>query len=118
MEIHDSREIADAFIEQVHTAVWCNVATVDHKGRPCSRVLHPIWEVVADRPVGWIATGRHTLKTKHLAGQLAVSLAYIANPLQPTYAEYIAEWDDSDETRARIWDWFGSEPAPFGYDLS
>ena len=118
MEVAEFAEIAPAFMEQVHTHVWCNVATVNGRGRPRSRVLHPIWEVVADRPVGWIATGRHTLKTQHIAIQPAVSLAYIAQPLQPVYVDCQATWDDAAETKKRIWDWFGREPAPLGYDLA
>ena len=37
-------ETASAFVKMAHEIVWCNVATIDKKGRPRSRVLHPIWE--------------------------------------------------------------------------
>lgn len=118
MKVTDFQQMADAFIEQVHTIVWCNVATVDTKERPRSRVLHPIWEIVEGKPVGYIATGRHTLKTKHVEKRPFLSLAYIANPIKPVYADCHVQWDDTPETKQRIWDWFGREPQPLGYDLS
>lgn len=116
-EVTDFTEMAEAFIDKVHTMVWCNMATVDRIERPRSRVLHPIWEVVDGRPVGWIATGRQTLKTKHLDERPYVSLAYIADPIKPVYAECHAQWADDAETKQRIWEWFGSTPPPLGYDL-
>ena len=62
MEVASFSELEAEFIERVHRVVWCNVATIDTHNRPRSRILHTIWE----GPVGWIATNRHTLKTKHL----------------------------------------------------
>lgn len=109
-------EISEQFIERVHQMVWCNVATVDGHGRPRSRVLHPIWEVVHGRPLGWIATGRHTLKAKHLAARPYLSIAYVADPLKPIYAECQAEWADDLATKDRIWNWFKETPPPLGYD--
>ncbi len=107
-------ELEQEFIQRAHTMVWCNVTTIDTRNRPRSRVLHPIWE----GSIGWIATGRNTLKTKHLAHNLFVSLAYIADPLRPVYAECQAAWDDSSASKARIWDLFKSTPQPLGYDLA
>ena len=37
-------KVAPAFIEMTQQIVWCSAATVDTKGRPRSRILHPIWE--------------------------------------------------------------------------
>ena len=37
MKIATFAEIADEFLERVNKAVWCNVATIDTKGRPRSR---------------------------------------------------------------------------------
>jgi general stress protein 26 len=107
-------DIEEDFIKRAHTMVWCNVATVDTQGRPRSRVLHPIWE----GQTGWIATGRHTLKAKHLAQNPHVSLAYIADPLRPIYIDCIATWDDDPGAKQRIWDLFKAAPAPLGYDLA
>lgn len=107
-------ELEQEFISRVHKMVWCNVCTIDTKNRPRSRVLHPIWE----GSTGWIATGRHTLKTKHLDNNPNVSLAYIENPLKPVYAECTAEWVDDMTEKQRLWDLFGNTPPPIGYNLA
>lgn len=107
-------DIESEFIENVHKVVWCNVTTVDTENRPRSRVLHPIWEGAT----GWIATGRHTLKTKHLEHNPYVSLAYIADPFKPIYIEAKAEWDDDMAQKERIWNLFKNAPQPLGYDLA
>ena len=65
------RSVAEAFVEMAHRIVWASAATVDTHGRPRSRVLHPIWDVVGDGRevdlVGWIATGPTPVKAAHLA---------------------------------------------------
>jgi hypothetical protein len=85
MNVADFAEIEQEFIERVHRRVWCSAATVDTRNRPRSRVLHPIWE----GSTGWVMTGRHTLKTKHLAYSPFLSLTYldIADTFKSVYAE-------------------------------
>src|SRR5690606_4076991 len=61
LNIADFSEIEAEFIQRVHTMVWCNVATVDSRNRPRSRVLHPIWE----GSTGWITTHRSSHKARH-----------------------------------------------------
>ena len=56
-------ELEADFIERVHSAVWCNVSTLDARNRLRSRILHPIWEGLT----GWIATRRLSPKAAHLA---------------------------------------------------
>jgi general stress protein 26 len=107
-------EIEEEFIARVHEAVWCNVATVDGRGWPRSRVLHTIWE----GPVGWIATGRQSFKARQIARQPHVSLAYLADPLKPVYVDCVAEWQDDPAEKRRLWDLFGAAPPPLGYDLA
>ena len=63
MKTNNFADIQEEFIERVHNDVWCSVATVNRANRPRSRVLHPIWE----GQTGWIATGRQSHKSKHLA---------------------------------------------------
>jgi general stress protein 26 len=116
VKIDTFAEIESEFIGRVHTMVWCSVATIDTKNRPRSRILHPIWEIQDGRPVGWIATSRHSPKSKHLAHNPYVSLAYIANVFQPVYVDCTAQWDDHLETKQRIWELFRTTPPPLGYD--
>ena len=48
--------VEDEFITVAHRIVWCGVATVDRRGRPRSRILHPYWERTGD---GRARLGRH-----------------------------------------------------------
>jgi general stress protein 26 len=112
MKVNSFSEIETEFIQRVHTMVWCSVATVDSKGRPRSRVLHPIWE----GSTGWITTHRSSHKAQHLARNPYVSLAYVTDIHKPVYADCTAEWVDDLDGKQRIWDLFKSTPEPLGYD--
>lgn len=111
-------ETAPAFVEMAHRIVWCSVATVDARGRPRSRVLHPIWQWDGDDLVGWIATGPTPVKRAHLAGSPNVSCNYWSPDHDTCVAECRAEWAFDDETRTMVWDLFANGPAPVGYDPS
>ena len=106
--------IADEFTARVHKAVWCNVATVDARGWPRSRVLHTLWE----GQTGWIATGRRSFKARQIARQPHVSLAYLADPFKPVYVDCVAEWQDDPTEKRRLWEIFAASPPPLGYDLA
>jgi general stress protein 26 len=112
MRVTSFTEIEADFLARVREIVWCNVATVDRRGRPCSRVLHPIWEGAT----GWILTDRHSTKEKHLASNPYVSLCYANANLEQVYAESRAEWEDRPAEKARLWDLFAATPPPVGYD--
>lgn len=112
METHSFADIQQEFEARVTRIVWCTVATVDRRGRPRTRILHPIWE----GPSGWIATGRHSLKAKHLAGNQHVSLTYWDPQHQQVYVEAVAAWDDDPAQKQHIWDLYVSTPPPLGYD--
>jgi hypothetical protein len=85
---------------------------MDRQGRPRTRVLHPIWEGVT----GWIATGRHSFKERHLAENPFVSLSYWDAEQKQVYADCKTEWADSMEDKRRIWELYKSTPPPLGYD--
>jgi general stress protein 26 len=106
------QEIAATFDERVRRIVWCTVTTTDTKGRPFSRILHPVWEGAT----GWIATGRQTLKTKHLAKNPMVAVSYWDPAHDTVIAQCRATWCDDDATKRRIWDLLASTPPPVGYD--
>jgi hypothetical protein len=108
--------VAPAFVEMAHKIVWCSAATVDVRGRPRSRVLHPIWEWDGENLVGWIGTGPTPTKRAHLEASPHVSLNYW-DPSQDTcVAECRAEWAFDAATRIRIWDLYKSTAPPLGYD--
>ena len=118
MDVGSFEEIAEKFNERVNRIVWCSVTTVDRKGRPRSRILHPVWE----GSIGWIATGRHSHKEKHLSDNPYVSLTYFdqpgGNPMaqQQVYAECKTEWEDDPDEKRRLWDLVKNAPPPVGYD--
>lgn len=105
-------EIEKEFLDRVGRIVWCTVSTVDTKGRPYSRILHPVWE----GSTGWIATGRQTLKAKHLAKNPNVSLAYWDSQHDTAVVQARGEWCDDLATRTRIWSLLKTTPPPVGYD--
>lgn len=105
-------DVEKEFTDRVGRIVWCTVATVDTKGRPYARILHPIWEGAT----GWIATGRQTLKTKHLAKNPHVALAYWDAQQDTAVVHARAEWCDDAVTQSRIWNLLKAAPPPLGYD--
>lgn len=107
-------DIEKEFLDRVGRIVWCTVATMDTKGRPYARILHPVWE----GSTGWIATGRQTLKTKHLAKNPYVALSYWDPQHDTAVVQARAEWCDDAATKSRIWDLIKNAPPPVGYDLS
>ena len=112
------KEVAPAFIDMAHHIVWCSVATVDHQGRPRSRILHPYWEWDGETLVGWIATGPTPTKRSHLQKSPYVSCNYWTDNHDTCAAECAATWMFDDETRIAVWDKFKNAPAPVGYDPS
>lgn len=111
-------EIAPAFVEMAHSIVWCTAATVDAKGRPRSRVLHPIWEWDDDNLTGWIMTGPTPIKLAHLEASPHLSCNYWTQSHDTCVAECRAQWANDGATKQMVWDLFANGPAPVGYDPS
>lgn len=105
-------EIEQEFVQRAHAMVWCNGATIDERGRPRSRVLHPIWQA----QIGWITTGRGTAKLRHIVANGWLSLAYVADPMRPVYAECRAVWRDDPAAKRHVWELFVQAPEPLGFD--
>jgi hypothetical protein len=109
-------EVAPAFVEMAHQIVWCTVATVDSKGRPRSRVLHPIWEWDGEQLVGWVGTAPTPLKRAHLDAHPYVSANYWSPAQDTCVAECRAQLLYDPDTRTRVWNLLKNGPAPVGYD--
>lgn len=104
----------DAIVGAVN---YATMTTVDTLGRPRSRVLIPVWETVAEHPVGWLGTYRTPVKAAHIAGNPHVTFSYWS-PAQNTVAvDAVAAWTDDPSERAHVWDLYrhGSPPGA-GYD--
>ncbi|MCG8588238.1 MAG: pyridoxamine 5'-phosphate oxidase family protein [Proteobacteria bacterium] len=109
-------ETAPAFVAMAHRIVWGSIATVDAKGRPRSRVLHPIWEWDGNELVGWVGTGPTPTKRAHLDASPFASINYWEPGQDTCVAECRATWCFDVETRKRIWEAYKSAPPPLGYD--
>jgi hypothetical protein len=112
MQVSHFSEIEAEFIARVHQMVWCSVATVDAQERPRSRILHPIWEGAT----GWIGTHPDSHKARHLERNPYMSLAYVANVMNPVYVDCKAQWIDDLDVKRRVWNLFRDAPEPLGYD--
>jgi len=112
MEVKKFEDIQSEFMDRAQQAVYCNVATVDLKNRPRSRVMHVVWE----GPVGWVITWPESHKAKHLATNPYVSLAYVNNPMKPVYVECSAKWLEEVEEKRRIWELHKTISPPLGFD--
>jgi len=106
------------FLQLTREIVWCTVTTVDAKGRPRSRVLHPIWQVVDGLPVGWIVTGKTPIKAGHLAANPHVACSYWSPAQNTVYADCVASWVEDPQVKQQVWDLFMTTPPPVGYDLT
>src|SRR5215207_2480631 len=84
--------VAEAFIAIAHRVVWCTLATVDRRGRPRSRVVHPIWEHGGDSLFGWLTSRPTPLRRAHLAANPYVSCSYWDPAHDVAVAECRAEW--------------------------
>src|SRR5438309_10816487 len=104
-------EIAPAFVEMAHRIVWSTAATVDAKGRPRSRILHPIWEWDGTQLVGWIGTSPTLIKRAHLDANPYMSVNYWAPTHDTCVAECRAALVFDDATRIRVWNLFAHAPA-------
>jgi pyridoxine/pyridoxamine 5'-phosphate oxidase len=106
--------LEEDFLRISAEVAWATVATVDSKGHPRTRILHPYWEVVDGRPVGWVGTSRSPMKSKHLAANPFVSVAYWSPKQETAHAECRASW--ADDERERIWELYRAAEPPLGYD--
>jgi hypothetical protein len=106
--------IEEDFLRISAEVAWATVATVDLKDRPRTRILHPYWEVVEGRPVGWVGTSRSPMKSKHLTANPFVSVAYWSPKQETVHAECRASW--ADEERERVWELYRAAEPPLGYD--
>jgi general stress protein 26 len=112
MEVQRFEDLQAEFLVRVSQVVYCTMATIDRQNRPRTRVIHPIWE----GPIGWLISWPASHKSKHLARNPAVSLAYIPDKENPVYVDGMAEWVDTIEEKQRIWDLHRTTPAPLGFD--
>jgi hypothetical protein len=111
--------VQNKFVAVAHRIVWCTVATVDHRNRPRSRILHPIWTHPPeedDELVGWITTRPTPLKVAHLEHTPYVSCSYWDATHDVAVAECYAEWVQDTALKQHAWDLFRVAAEPLGHD--
>jgi general stress protein 26 len=112
VDVSSFDEIAAEFRRRIERTIWCTMTTVDTRGRPRGRLVHPVWE----EPTGWLATFRQSFKAKHLEANPWVSLAFWDQEQEQVYVDAHTTWVDDDATKARLWELYSTKPE--GYPLS
>ena len=105
MDVESFGEIAAEFRRRIERTVWCTMTTVDTRGRPRARLVHPVWE----EPTGWLATNRGSFKAKHLAENPWVSLAFWDQEQEQVYVDCHAMWVDDERQMRRLWDLYARQ---------
>ncbi len=108
-------QLLDDALAVTRRVVWCVLTTVDARGRPRNRVVHPVWEPMDGGLVGWVTTRRSPVKTAHLADNRHVACAYVGADHDVAYLDCTATWASRDE-RHHAWDVCRSLPDPSGFD--
>lgn len=112
VEVLDFGEISEEFHARVRKMIWCNMATVDAKGRPRSRIVHPVWDGLS----GYAVSRPESFKAKHLARSPWVSLAYVADLAQPLYVDCSVAWEQDPGEKQRVWQLIATTQPPYGFD--
>ena len=111
-------DLEQEFLRFAADIVWCTLTTVDTRGRPRSRMVHPIWQVIDGCPVGWVISSKSPVKTRHLAANPYVACSYWSPAQNTVYVDCVASWADDEAGRRHVWDLFQSTPPPLGWDPS
>jgi hypothetical protein len=106
----------DAFMATAERIVYCSLATVDRRGRPRSRLVHPVWERRGDGLVGWVGSRPTPLRRAHIERTPFVSCFYWDPAHDVAVAECEVVWIDDDAGRRDAWERLSAAPAPMGYD--
>ena len=110
-------EFEEDFFGITREIVLCALATTDTRGRPRSRMVHPIWQMRDGLPVGYIVTSQTPVKTAHLAANPYVSCTYWSPEQHLVYADCLARWIEDLVEKQSVWTLFTTTPPPVGYEL-
>lgn len=108
-------EVEEDFLRITGETVFCAATTVDGKGRPRGRMLHPIFLVRDGRPLGWALTGRTPLKTRHLEANPHMSCSFWSPSQDTVFAECMTSWVEDGSEKEDVWNVFLDTPEPLGW---
>ncbi|WP_329231326.1 pyridoxamine 5'-phosphate oxidase family protein [Streptomyces sp. NBC_00111] len=110
-------DVQDPFFSYIRDITYATMVTVDRRNRPRARVLLPVWEVVDDRPVGWLASYRTPVKSAHLAANPHTTYSYWSPRQNALHIDAVSTWAASEADKRHAWDLYvqGSPPG-VGYD--
>jgi general stress protein 26 len=111
-------EIKEEFDAYVGSIVYATMVTVDAKNRPRTRVLIPVWEVVDDMPLGWLATYWTPVKAAHIARNPYTNFSYWSRGNNSVAVDTVAEWTTDLADKQHVWELYRrTSPRGAGYDL-
>jgi len=108
--------VAEEVERRITSTIWCTLATTDPKGRPRTRIVHPIWERTSDGVVGWLGTRTGTPKIGHVEQTPWASLLYWDPRHQQVTIDAEVSVHVDDDARRRVWDLLSEPPEPYGFD--
>jgi hypothetical protein len=82
----------DSFLSTARRIVYSTLATVDRRGRPRSRIVHPVWQLEGERLVGWVGTRPTSLKRESLTASAFASC--LRSAAATAAGEPYAVWED------------------------
>ena len=96
----DFGELEEDFLRITAATVFCVATTVDPRGWPRARVLHPVFTVAEGRPLGWALTARTPMKTRHRAANPHMACCYWNPSHHTVFADCVARWVESASRRS------------------
>jgi uncharacterized pyridoxamine 5'-phosphate oxidase family protein len=96
--------LEEEFLRFTREIVLCMATTVDAGGRPRSRMLHPIFEVVDGRPGGWVETSKTPVKAAHLAANPYMACAYRSPAQNTVFVDCLARWVEDAKAKRQVFD--------------
>jgi general stress protein 26 len=110
-------DIRRTFLAYISDIRYCTMVTVDSANRPRARVMLPVWEVVDERPVGWLAVFKTPVKARHLQRNPHTTYSYWSPRQNAVHIDAVSSWIDDPEVKTYAWNVYKSgSPAGVGYD--
>lgn len=116
-QVQTFADIKANFLAYISDIAYCTMVTVDAADRPRARVMLPVWEMVDDHPVGWLAVFKTPVKVQHLARNPHTTYSYWSPRQNAVHIDAVSAWTDDPRVKAHAWDVYcAGGAAGAGYD--